>query len=118
MSVQPHPISALLTDEQKARVRAARFEVFDSDQREWSSIIGADIDGAWCCPLGVVLGGGDNHHPSADDVMVALGLDPDDYLTRRMIDGFIGYMDFCDTLTPDEVYRMFGVEPPVPEAAP
>jgi hypothetical protein len=48
MSAQRHPVAALLTDEMRARVRAARFEDYDG--------LLAVEDHPRICPLAVALG--------------------------------------------------------------
>ena len=54
MTVQPHPVAALLTPEMRARVAAATFVTHK--HQVWRTRTLAKVRGRWCCPLAVAAG--------------------------------------------------------------
>lgn len=102
MSVQPHAVAALLTDEQKARVRAARFEAHQVRGRR--ATVMAKIGRRWCCPIAVAIGqmGCPSSHVSAP----ALGIS----LSDNRIFTIEAFTDLVDRgqVAPSDIHALLG----------
>lgn len=114
--VQAHPVAAFLTDEMRARIRAARFVRNDDPDREWCATVVAEVDGRTCCPIGVALGGGTTDwecFPISDrlwDAVAGGGVTAKAVINAAR--SFIKLVDNDEIQNPDDVYVMLGVDPP------
>lgn len=105
MSVQPHPVAALLTDEMRERVRAATFV------RVRHAVRAMNEDGYPVCPLGFALGM--ERTPSYPAMIVALGVgasQPGASVQARVDIHDFAYMADTGEIAPEDVKALLGVE--------
>jgi hypothetical protein len=94
-----HPVAQLLTDEQRARVGATRFE------QSASGITTAGPSAYRRCPLAVAVG---LERSMRSAVYCALGLNE----PQRSVESFMGWADSIYS-DPADVYTLLGCDPPL-----
>jgi hypothetical protein len=99
MSAQRHPVTDLLTDEMRERIRAATFK---ASHRGGFIYAGSVVH----CPLGVALA--HRYSPGADEACKLLGAS-----TQAQCDAVRDFIHLSDEglITPEDVKPMLGVEP-------
>lgn len=111
--MQPHPVAALLTDEQKARVKTAKFKRVRWPGGGGYRIATPRSSGGRClCPLAVAAGLHKNSQPSPSILAALFDVDTDK--------NFGAFIDICNftsladsgSIAPADVYVLLGVEPP------
>jgi len=111
MTAQRHPMADLLTDEHRARVRAATF--VKREDEDYFGSVWADIGGEWCCPLSVALDFRSHWYRCVGPIDAAYEFSPVDQAAQEQaleaIERFIEWIE-SDDADPADVKLMLGVE--------